>query len=155
MAMSDLFNNLLQNYRRMVDDELIELARGADELTPEAQMALRSELGRRGITDEHWKEPEPRRNVQAASRQPTGSGAIVGDMVHDTVNDIEGEPSAPELVAVFSSEDEQGAQRAQALLQNAGIESRQQIVLLVSPSDAEKAFEIFSEQLEDEEESGS
>src|SRR5262245_13512509 len=113
--MGDLFNDLLKNYGRMVDDELIELARRRDDLTPEAQMALWSELGRRGIPEESWKQPESRTTLP----RPASTGKSDS---RDTADEDEGEPSAPaELVAVFSAENEQEAQRAQGLLRNAGI----------------------------------
>lgn len=71
--------DLVSNYRAKSNSELMDLATGIEELTPEAREALSAELARRGITsaeitgygDEEVKVREQERDRKLASLFPT------------------------------------------------------------------------------------
>jgi hypothetical protein len=135
------------NYKRMPDGQLLELAEQVDELTEEAQTALRAELGRRGIAEEGIEEQKAEAPPNNAPAEPGLPEWFLGSKA----------PPLPdsEFVAVFSAQDESEADQVQESLRIAGIENQAQIVILVPQAQAEKAFDILSEHLgpdaEDEE----
>jgi hypothetical protein len=136
-------DDLLANYRRMTDGELLELASQKEELTPEARTALETELATRGIADEAMK-PEAAERYPEASPEPADhrSSVLFGAQLPEG-------PSS-ELVVVFSAESEAEANAAQASLGAAGIESQMQIVVLVPADRAEDALKIVAARAADE-----
>jgi hypothetical protein len=144
--MSSRIEEYRATYKRMPDAQLLELAEQVDDLTDEAQTALRAELDRRGIAEAAGKTPdkEPAPSSPAMPAEVANWG-ILGEHV----------PTLPpsELVAVFSAATEAEAAQVQEALHAAGIECQLQIVILVPQAEAEQAFEVLSEQLGPEEES--
>ena len=146
--MSNRMDEYRANYKRMPDGQLLELAEQVDELTEEAQTALRAELGRRGIAEEGIEEQKAEAPPNNAPAEPGLPEWFLGSKA----------PPLPdsEFVAVFSTQDDSEAGQVQESLRTAGIENQAQIVILVPQAQAEKAFEVLSEQLgpdeEDEEE---
>ena len=144
--MSDRLEDYLATYRQMVDGKLLELAEQSESLTPNARSALWAELGRRGLADEA---------TGNASPQPQGSRSP--DLLHQ------------KLVCVFSACGELEGQFIQGVLEAAGIESSSysrasphvlplaarglgQIDILVRETEAGRALQIISEQLENDQE---
>ena len=138
--MSSRIEEYRATYKRMPDDQLLELADEVDDLTEEARTALWAELERRGIAEAGGKTPDKK-----TSRSSPAMPADTADW------DLLGErpPALPpsEFVAVFSAEKEAEAEQVQESLRSAGVESLLEFVVLVRQSESEKAFEILSEQL--------
>jgi hypothetical protein len=125
----------------MADEELLELAGQADQLTGEARTALWAELGRRGITEEAIQARDSGTSQDnPASAIDLPNWGLLGAQT----------PALPpsELVTIFSAGNESEAERLQELLRAAGIECQTQIVLLVPQAESEKALQIVSEQLD-------
>jgi hypothetical protein len=94
---------LAEAYQAKTDEELLRLALEASELTPEARMALSTELSRRGIdrTEQltNFREYEERRKEEAAKHtgslfiiHPIGIGQIrfgKADLVYVPTTDLE------------------------------------------------------------------
>jgi hypothetical protein len=124
-----------ETYRHMFDEELLELAGQANELTPAAERSLRAELQRRGL------EAEAARRKQDSSDPAADSTA----------------PDLSKLVSVYSAESEIEGRLVQDLLRASEIESvlRQQYISVVVPRsaceilvvdlDEEKARQIIEE----------
>ena len=129
-------NDLLANYRRMADGELLELASQGEQLTPEARSALETELANRGIVDESANTKATERFEGASPKHADYHSALFGPSLPET-------PSS-ELVVVFSAENEAEAQAAQASLGAAGIDSQLQIVVLMAADQAEDALKIVA-----------
>ena len=138
--MSSRVEELRATYKRMPEEQLLELAGQADQLTGEARTALWAELGYRGITEEAIKTREKK---SSRSDPPTADEIAQLNLLGERT------PTLPpsEFVAVFSAESESEAEQVQESLRAAGVESQLQIVILVPQAEAEKAFEILSEQL--------
>lgn len=137
--MSSRLDEYRATYKRMVDEELLELAEEMDQLTDDAQTALRDELDRRGIVDEALQEPEAPLSKSPA-RAPSGLPEwFLGSK----------SPALPdsELVAVFSAASDSEAEQVQESLRAAGIDSQTEYVILVPQAQAEKAYQALSEQL--------
>ena len=137
--MSNRIDELRATYKRMVDEELLELAEEMDQLTDEAKTALRAELSRRGIQEGGTEEPKAEAPPSNAPAEPGLPEWFLGSKA----------PPLPdsEFVAVFSTQDDSEAGQVQESLRGAGIECQMQIVILVPQAQAEKAFEVLSEQL--------
>jgi len=134
------------NYKRMPDGQLLELAEQVDELTEEAQTALRAEIDRRGIAEEAVQESEAPPS-ESPARAPSGLPEwFLGSK----------SPALPdsELVAVFSAASGSEAEQVQESLRVAGIDSQTEYVILVPQVQAERAFEVLSEQLGPDDDQG-
>jgi len=145
--MSSRIDEFRATYKRMVDEELLELADEMDQLTEEAQIALRAELSHRGIAEEGieaQKAEAPQSNAPAEPNLPEWGffGAKTPEL----------QPS--DFVAVFSAGSDSEAEQVQESLRDAGIESQFQIVILVRQADSERAFDVLSERLDADQESG-
>ena len=141
--MSNRMDEYRANYKRMPDGQLLELAEQVDELTEEAQTALRAELGRRGIAEEGIEEGIEEQKAEAPPNNAPAEPGLPEWFLGSKA------PPLPdsEFVAVFSAQDESEADQVQESLRIAGIENQAQIVILVPQAQAEKAFEVLSEQL--------
>ena len=145
--MSNRMDEYRATYKQMADGQLLELAAELDQLTGEAQTALRAEMDRRGIAEEATKAQEPRMPTEGtpAAPDPPAWGFFGAPP-----------PALPpsEFVAVFSAETEPEAEQVRESLRAAGVESLLEFVVLVRQGESEKAFEILSEQLGPDAESG-
>jgi hypothetical protein len=139
--MSSRLDEYRATYKKMADEQLLELAGQADDLMAEARTALWAELGRRGITEEAIKVQE---SETPPSSPPSPADLVKWDLMGDRT------PTLPpsDFVAVFSAGSTSEADQAQELLRASGIESQLQIVILVAHAEADKALRIFSEQLD-------
>ena len=148
--MSYRADDLLANYRRMADGELLELASEKEQLTPEARTALETELANRGLADEP---PENESDESHESPERHGNPSPASEEYRSVLfgSSLPDRPSN-ELVVVFSAENEGDAQAAQAALGAAGIESQLQIVVLVKADQAEDALEIIASSDADDDE---
>ena len=148
--MADSMEEFRKIYERLVDDELLELAAAPDSLTPEARTALSKELEHRGLADEAM---EAAASQDAAPEPPITSGASVGNAAWSVVPESQTVEAGSGWVAVSSAESEAEARQTQEILKAAGIESQLQIVVLIDPADANRAFDVLSERLDREQES--
>jgi hypothetical protein len=138
------YQELITLYSSYGDNELIELARGAGDLTQMAQEALKSELTRRGLKI-------------ASVREPGEAHVLTDEDPQDMRAYAESAPSE----CIFDFEDERAASAAYYALAGEGIEA---IVVspsgakpddhgprvVVTPKDAKRAAAILSQPSTDE-----
>ena len=143
--MSYRVDNILANYRKMTDGELLDLADQQDQLTPDACAALSTELASRGLTPQAVSEAVAESPVLSPSEPPAYEGP---DYLRVGVFGAQPPPPSSDLVVVFSAQSEAEAQAAQASLRDNGIDSELQIVVLVAENKSEDALRIISEKFD-------
>lgn len=138
--MADSYAQFKTRYEDMADEELLQLAEQSDDLVPDAQAALQDELESRQLTAEveERKAPPPPNEPQFAYES-----ALLADPRRLRA----AAPQAPEagLALVHSTESIDEASEIQRRLTDNGILSQLQVLILVPPEEADKAYKLLED----------
>lgn len=137
--MTDNYAQFRGRYEDMADEEILQLAEQMDDLVPDAQAALRDELESRHLSTE----AEARTAVAPQSAQFSYESALLADPRR--LQPVA--PHGPEagLALVHSTENTDEASEIQRRLADNGILSQLQVLILVPPEAADRAYKLLED----------